>query len=165
MNVSLVTNDLLCAFKLYQHFEDFEQFLKSYFTLTVQTGDILKFLGICIIQSNQGISLDQGKYIYDMLVTYFGEDVNKIKTSATLMQSENDLEQEFYDAIPLTPHELKEYSIKHHSNYRFWTGIVMFVACITCFDILFAVQWLSEFNNAPNAAAFHELVWILQYHA
>jgi hypothetical protein len=161
--VSLATDDLLCAFKSYQHFEDFEKFLKCYFTLTVQTGSVLKFLGIRIIQSNQGISLDQGEYIYDMLVTYFGEDIERIKTSATPMRSESDLEQEFHDAIPLTPHELKEYSIKHRGSYRFWTGTAMFAACITRFDILFAVQRLSEFNNAPTAAAFREFVRILRY--
>jgi hypothetical protein len=161
--VSLATDDLLCAFKTYRHFEDFERFLKSYFTLTVQTGSVLKFLGIRIIQSDQGISLDQGEYIYDMLVTYFGENVDKIKTSATPMRSESDLEQEFHDAIPLSPHELKEYSIKHRGSYRFWTGTAMFAACITRFDILFAVQRLSEFNNAPTAAAFREFVRILRY--
>jgi hypothetical protein len=66
-----------------------------------------------IIQSDLGISIDQGEYIFDMLQTYFGESVEKIKTVTTPMQSENDLEKDFFDALPLTPDELKEYAIKH----------------------------------------------------
>jgi hypothetical protein len=161
--LSLATDDCLVSFTSYEHFHDFEKFLKNYFTLTVQTGKILKFLGLRIIQTNLGISIDQGEYIYDMLTTYFGEDVDKIKTATTPMRSENDLEKDFYDAIPLSQDELKEYAVKHRGSYRFWIGKAMFAGCLTRYDILYATQRLSEFNNHPTAVAYQEFVRILRY--
>jgi hypothetical protein len=79
------------------------------------------------------------------------------------MRSENDLEQDFHDALPLTQAELKEYAIKHRGSYRFWIGKAMFAACITRYDILYATQRLSEFNNHPTAVAYQEFVRILRY--
>jgi hypothetical protein len=133
--LSLATNDCLVAFKLYSHFQDFKSFLKQYFTLSVQTGQVLKFLGLWIIQSSLGISIDQGEYIYDMLTTYFGDSVKQIKTVVIPMHSENNLEQEFYDALPLTSEEVNEYAIKHRGTYRFWIGKAMLAGCLTQFDI------------------------------
>jgi hypothetical protein len=123
----------------------------------------LKFLGLRIIQSDLGISIDQGEYIYDMLTTYFGENIDKIKTASTPMRSENDLERAFHDALPLTSAELQEYAIKHRGAYRFWIGKAMFAACLTRYDILYATQRLSEFNNQPTAIAYQEFVRILRY--
>jgi hypothetical protein len=39
----------------------------------------------------------------------------------------------------------------------------MFAACITRYDILYATQRLSEFNNNPTAVAYQEFVRILRY--
>jgi hypothetical protein len=118
---------------------------------------------MCIIQTTEGISIDQAEYTYDLLSTYFGEDVDRVKSAITHMRPENDLEQDFHSALPLSPNELQEYTITHKGSYCFWTGKLMFLSCITCFDLLFAVQRLSEFNNNPTAPAFNELVRVLWY--
>jgi hypothetical protein len=39
----------------------------------------------------------------------------------------------------------------------------MFAACLTCYDILYATQRLSEFNNNPTTITYQEFVRILRY--
>jgi hypothetical protein len=165
MSMSLATDDLLCSFQSYKHFEDLVHFLRQYFTLTIHTGPVIKFLGIRFIQSDKGISMDQAEYIYDMLETYFGQNVDKIKTASNPMRSDNDLEKELYDAFPLSANELTNYSITYKGSYRFWTGKLQFVSSQTRFDTLFATQRCAEFNNAPSAISFQMIARILRYFA
>ena len=43
---SLATDDILVSFPTYQIFDDLKKYLQQYFELTVQTGGVLKFLGV-----------------------------------------------------------------------------------------------------------------------
>jgi hypothetical protein len=161
--VSLATDDMLCSFKTYRHFDDFRLFLQQYFQLSVQTGHVMNFLGLRVIQTNIGISLDQSLYVYDMLETFFGKNVEFVKSMSTPMRHDTEFEKEMHDAIPLSPSELKEYSLEYKGSYRFWTGKFNFAACITRFDIMYATQRLAEFNNSPTDMTFKCIKHLLRY--
>jgi hypothetical protein len=113
LSVSLATDDFLVSSPTYGIFGDFKCYLNKHFLLTVQTGHVLKFLGLRIIQSSSGITIDQGEYIFEMLNHYFGWDVDKIKTVSTPMRYDSEFERELYDAIPLSGEELRKAEIKY----------------------------------------------------
>ena len=84
----------------------------QYFDLTIQHGQVLKFLGLRIIQSDECLSIDQGEYTFDFLTHYFGLDIDKIKTLSSPMRYDSDYERELFDALPLTPKQLQFACIK-----------------------------------------------------
>ena len=140
-----------------QIFTDLQQHLKKYFELSVQIGSILHFLGLHIIQSDLGISIDQAEYTMDLLHHYFGHDVTHIKTQSTTMQYDNNFEMELFEALPLTPSELNACAIEFKGSYRFWTGQLMFLATNTRNDIAFPTQCLTEYNHAPTHICFESI--------
>ena len=137
--------------------------MTKYFELTVQTGEVLKFLGVRYVQSDYCITLDQADYTFAMLEHYFGMNVDTIKTVKTPMRYDSDFEKELYNALPLPPTALKHYTIKYKGAFRYWIGKLMFLSTQTRFDIGFAVQRLSEYNNGPTQPAFESVVRILRY--
>ena len=161
--ISLATDDLLVSFLRQQTFDDLVAYLEQFFELTVQVGHVIKFLGIRIIQSDKGISLDQGEYTYDILEYYFGRDVDKVKTLTSPMRYDSAYENELFIAIPLTDKELKECCIQYKGGYRFWTGKLTFLGSQTRTDIAFSTQRLSEYNHAPTRIAFESIVRVLRY--
>ena len=160
---SIVTDDILVSFTSYRFFDDLKKFISQYFELTVQTGAILKFLGVRYIQSNHCITLDQADYTFAMLEHYFGTNVDNIKTVKTPMRYDTDFERELYEAFPLPPSALQQFAIKYKGGYRFWIGKLMFLCTQTRFEIGFAVQRLSEYNCGPTQPAFEAIVRILRY--
>ena len=161
--IALATDDLLCGFHNYNVLEDLAAYLRKYFVIVIQTGGVLKFLGLRIIQTEKAISIDQSHYIFEMLEEYFGTDPEQIiKTAAIPMRSDAELEKELFESPPLTDTELREYSIKYRGGYRHHTGKLNY-AVDTRFDIQFAVQRLSEYNCSPTAAAFQNIDRIMKY--
>ena len=161
--VSVATDDLLCSFPSWDVFTDFKSYLLQYFELSTQTGSVLKFLGIRIIQSDLCITMDQAEYTYNMLEHYFGTSVDKVKTHTTPLRYDTDFEKELYDSLPLLPEELKNASIKFKGPYRFWIGKLLFLSVQTRFDIGFSVQRLSEYNVSPTLKAFEGIIHLLRY--
>ena len=161
--ISIATDDLLVSYLLQKTFDDLVTYLEQYFELTVQNGNVLKFFGIRIIQSDIGISLDQGECVYDMLEYYFGRDVDKVKTISSPMRYDSSFEKELFEAIPLTDVELTACCIEFKGGYRFWTGKLTFLGSQTRTDITFATQRLSEYNNAPTRIAFESIIRVLRY--
>ena len=160
---SVATDDILVSFPCYQAFDDLQRYMRQFFELTIQTGQVLKFLGVRYVQSNHCITLDQAEYTHSMLEHYFGSNVDFVKTIRTPMRYDTDFEKEMYDALPLPPRALQLYSTKYKGAFRFWIGKLMFLCTQTRFDIGFAVQRLSEFNSGPTQPAFEGIVRILRF--
>lgn len=100
--VTLATDDLLSVGCPSKHiFQQLKQHLQKYFELSIQDGLVLKFLGLQIIQTNIGVSMDQGEYTYELVEHYFGSAVDKLKKLSTPMHYDNDFEFELYESIPL----------------------------------------------------------------
>ena len=152
--VCLATDDLLCAFLKYAHFDDLVKYLRRFFNLTVQTGHVLSFLSLRIIQTDLAISVDQGEYIYDLLLKYYGQSVDRIKTVTTPMRSDSAYEKELFESPPLVGNELVQSAIEYKGSYRYHTGKFQYAVTYTRFDLGFSLQRLAEYNNAPTAASF-----------
>jgi hypothetical protein len=161
--VSVATDDFLCSFATMQHFLDFKLFLDQFFKLTVNCGPVLKFLGLRIIQSNSMISIDQSEYIFELLKSYFGTDVERIKTAKTPMRYDSNFEKDLYNATPLTDVELKDISLKYRGSYRYHTGCIQYIACQTRYDIGFCANRLAEYNTKPNIVAFESIAHLYRY--
>ena len=160
---SVATDDILVSFPCYQAFDDLRKYMKQFFELSIQTGPVLKFLGVRYVQSDHCITLDQAEYTHSMLEHYFGTNVDYVKTIRTPMRYDTEYEKELYDALPLPPKALQLYSTKYKGAFRFWIGKFMFLCTQTRFDIGFAVQRLSEFNSGPTQPAFESIVRILRF--
>ena len=162
--LSCSTDDLLVSFATYNHFQNFVDFLREYFTLTVQTGPVLKFIQMRIIQSEQGISLDQAEYVYEAVHDYFNDDnLEKIKTVSTPLRSDNEYERELYDIPLMNDSEFEQACVKHRGTFRHHTGKLLYAGVMTRFDIAFAVQRMAEFNVRPNAPAWEGIHRIMRY--
>jgi hypothetical protein len=161
--IALATDDLLCGFQSFQYFVDLRKFLERYFVLKEQTGPVLNFLGLRIIQSSDCITLDQGEYIFDLLHHYYGADLDRIKTVSSPMRSDTDFEKELYESPPLQASELTDISLQYKGGFRYHTGKFMHAAVQTRFDIAFATQRLSEYNSAPTKSAFEGIGHIYRY--
>ena len=69
------TDDFLCAFTKEYVFSDFMVFMDSLFPVTAQTGTVLKYLNLRIIQTDYGVSIDQTQHIKTKIVDkYFPLD-------------------------------------------------------------------------------------------
>ena len=161
--ISLATDDFMCSFHDYKVLKDLAAYLRNYFTIVVQTGPVLKFLGARIVQSADAISIDHAKYIYECCRDYFGElPEQPIKTLSIPMRSDGELERELFESPPLSDDDLKEMVLQYKGSYRHHTGKLQF-AVSTRFDIQFAIQRLSEYNCSPTKAAFENIDRIYKY--
>lgn len=161
--VGVATDDLLNSAPSWQHFDDLRKYLEMHFELTVQTGKILQFLGNRIIQTDMGVSVDQAEYLFDLVSKHFGDKLDDLKTALTPMRYDNLYEKDLFESKPLSPIELKEYSLKYGGGYRYHTGKFNFASCQTRGDITYATQRLSEYNNAPTAVAFQGVGHMYRY--
>ena len=161
--LSLATDDILISCPSFAILHDFKLYLQQFFELTVQTGQVLKFLGLRIIQSIHCLTIDQGEYTFGILEHYFGTELDRVKTLSSPMRYDSDFERELHDALPLTPSQLIDACIKYKGSYRFWTGKCIHLSTQTRADIAYSTQKLSEYNHAPTTVAFESLVRILRY--
>ena len=162
--MSTATDDLLTSAATYGHIGKLIEFLKQFFTLTVQKGSVLDFLGMRIIQSELGISIDQAEYVYEMVHEYFNsENLDYVKTASTPLRPDNDYEKELYEAPRQTDEEFALSCIKHRGSYRKHIGKLVYAAIMTRFDIAYGTQRLSEFNVRPNAPAWEGITRIMRY--
>jgi hypothetical protein len=161
--VTVATDDFLCSFATYKHFHDFRLYLAQFFKLTVNIGKVLEFLGIWLIQTEHIILLDQGKYVFEMLETFFGHDVEKVKSVKSPMRHDSPFEKEWFSAPPLTPDELKEISLQYNGGLCFHTGCLQYVAANTRIDIKYATNRILECNHCPTRMAFQCVSHLMRY--
>ena len=157
------TDDLLYSYPQESHFESFATYLKKFFGLTTQTAPVLSYLNMRIVQTETIITLDQAEYIFDMLLKYYGTDLETLKTATTPMRSDAKFEKELYDSTPLSPAALREYSIKHKGGFRHHVGKLQHAANYTRMDIMLSTQRLAEFSNKPTHMAFECIARHYQY--
>ena len=157
------TDDLLCSYPNEECFNHLYSYLNEYFGLSIQKGNVLTYLNMRIIQSNEIITLDQADYIFELLVSYFGYNIDKVKTCATPMRADAAFEKELYDAIPLTAEELKDHCIKYRGGYRHHIGKLQHAANQTRMDIMLSTQRLAEFSNQPTTIAFESIARHYRY--
>ena len=161
--VSVATDDLFVSCPSYAIFDDLVDYMRKFFDLSIQTGPVLRFLGLRIIQTNDAISIDQGEYVFDMLCHYFGRDVDHVKAIGSPMRYDNAYEQELADAMVLSTSELQKACIQYKGGYRFWTGKLIYLSTQTRPELCYCNQRLSEYNASPTQIAFSSIVRVLRY--
>jgi hypothetical protein len=138
------------------------EYLTQYFELSVQQGNVIKFLSLRIIQTEHAISIDQTTYILSLLRHYFGDDVDKIKTVTTPMQTDSEFEKEWHLATTISQNELPDYFKKYKGSYRFHIG--KFGYCTqTRADIQFPYQRMAEKSVEPTDIAFTQISRCYRY--
>ncbi len=160
--ICLATDDLLCSHPNETEFSKLVLYLQEYFELSIQQGNVLKFLSIRITQTELGISLDQGEYIYSLLLHYFGDDITQIKTARTPMRTDSQFEKEMNMATPLSDSDLVQQIVKHKGSPRFHFGKFQY-ATGTRPDIQFAVHRMSEHAHNPTLALFSCISQVYRY--
>ena len=70
----------------------------------------------------------------------------------------NLFEKELFDSIPLLPKELADTAVKYKGAFRFWIGKFMYLTTQTRFELGFAVQRLSEYNNRYDGQMPYDLL-------
>ena len=74
--ISLAIDDLLVSCRNYRIFDDLVTYLKQYFDLTVQSGQVLKCFGLRIIKLDTCLFIDQAEYTFGILEHCFGATVD-----------------------------------------------------------------------------------------
>lgn len=137
----IFTNDL-------DFMESFKINLMSFFDMK-DLGKASSFLGICLTRNKKTgtIAIDQEKYIKDMLKRFKMEDCNAVSTPMEMKckLTKPDIE----DAIEVPFQEL--------------IGSLLFLARVTRPDILYAVNYLSKFNNCHGQEQWVAAKRILRY--
>lgn len=120
-------------------------------------GDVSTILGIRVSRNYERntISLDQERYLEDILLKFGMHDANPVKTpidlnqriSKTMNESEMDTEEENNENFP----------------YREAIGSLLFLAMISRPDITFAVNLLSRFCEKPLNAHWQAVKRVMRY--
>ena len=66
--INTSTDDFLCAFSIVEIFHELRDFVTKFFDVTTQEGPILKYLNLCIVQSQYDISFDQAEHIRNTIL-------------------------------------------------------------------------------------------------
>ena len=153
------TDDFLCAFTKEYVFNDLMTFMDSLFPVTAQTGIVLKYLNIRIIQTDLGISIDQTQHIKTNIVDkYFPPDNNeRLKSADTPYRTDNEYERALAEALPAQGKDLVELEKKYGGSYHSLVGEFLHVQQVTRFETGFAITRYAQFSSCPNAPAFHGL--------
>ena len=135
MYVSLCTDDLLIACPSKEQFIHFAQYLKQYYDLSVQTGDVLNFVSMRIIQTDLGISIDQGAYCLEIVKAHFPITNEDVHRASTPLRYDKDYWFQLSTSPPLTPIQNRENEIKYNGSYRHHIGCLQYLATHSRFDI------------------------------
>ena len=66
--VVTLTDDFLCAYSHVDLFSTFQKHMEHFVPVTVQEGHALKYLNIHVVQTAQGISIDQTHHIKTKII-------------------------------------------------------------------------------------------------
>jgi hypothetical protein len=161
--ICLATDDLLCSHPNQEEFDKLVKYLSTFFELSVQQGNVLKFLSLRIIQTNKGISIDQSEYIYSLLLHFYGDDLDFIKTSTTPMRTDSQFEKEMQEAVPLQGQDLIDAVTQYKGGLRFHIGKLGWAGEGTRPDIVFAVHRIAETSASPTLLSFACISRIYRY--
>jgi hypothetical protein len=165
MFLALATNDCLVVCDTHQNFLDLMSKMEALFEVTLQEGEILRFMNLRIIQSPVGIIIDHTDHIVEnVLDPYFQDrDTAKRRSITGPFPTDTSFEQRLCEAPVLTGTALKAMELKHGGSLYHWNGVLLHVAITTRIDINYAVMRISGYPAAPNAVIFEGLENTLRY--
>lgn len=145
--LAVYVDDIVFACRTEEEYQQIIRNLNKYFTVT-SLGDIRNFLGVEVRRTDEGIKLNQARYIRKLLSRFGMEDAKPSK-------------------FPLDPGHLqtKEESVKlpNNTQYASLVGGLLYVAVNTRPDIAVSVSILGRKVSCPSQADWVEAKRILRY--
>jgi len=154
MNVALSTDDCLVAYNNQEIVDYVDTGLDRFFDIKKNTGSVISFLNLRIIQSPYGISLDQTELILEYLSHYFSRG-EKVNPCADFW--DDDLEDELYNGLILEGPELRAMEKEHRGSLRHHGGKWQHIAEWSRPDFMYFCNRLSGFYLSPTHAAFKQV--------
>lgn len=168
-NESLVivtsTDDFMCTYTSEGLFVLFQKHMERFVPITTQDEMVMKYLSLRVIQSDQGISIDQTHHIKtSILDKWFPEGmVERLKTADTPYPTDSQFEKELSQTLPATPEELSKLELEFGGQFNSLIGQFLHAAQGTRFDLGFSCSRMAQWNSAPNRPAFIELKRMARY--
>ena len=160
--LAISTDDIL----IFTQYEEFFQIIKSKlhaaFGVTSQNGSIIHYLNYRIIQSIHGISVDQNRFILDIVHQYIPEN-SKCPKVDTPLRTDRQFDNEVLESTPATPQELKQLNVEFKAEYRTIFGQLCHIMKASRPDLSNAINRLGVFQSAPNRLAYMSIYRVLQY--
>ena len=126
----------------------FEHAFDRYFTYIKRDDTEISFLNFRIIQSENGIRLDQTNHILQKVIKpYFPTQEKVLFQFSPFPFLANTFEITLFSSLPLAHEEHMEYAKIYKGNYNHWTGCLI----------------LSRYNASPTPATFYVLNHLLCY--
>jgi len=160
--LAISTDDILIFTKHEEFYLKIKSKLHSAFGVTSQNGDIIHYLNYRIIQSAHGISIDQNKFILDIVHQYIPAK-SKCPKIDTPLRTDRQFDQEVLESTPATPKELKQLVIEYKAEYRTIFGQLCHIMKASRPDLSNAINRLGVFQCAPNRLAYMSIYRVLQY--
>ena len=159
------TDDFLCAFSKEYIFADFMKFMDSVLPVTAQTGKVLKYLNVRIIQTDMGISIDQTQHIKTNVIEKFfpPNRTDRLKSANTPYRSDSEYERALSETLPARGQELTNLELLFGGSFHSLVGVLLHIQQVTRFEIGYAITRLSQFSSCPNEPAFHGLTRIARF--
>jgi hypothetical protein len=157
--LALATDDFLVLTDYRELFLALKSGLKKLFKLTLQEGPVLRFLNLRIIQSPDGISIDQTDHVVESIIeTYFKlRDVSKLVRITSPFPTDTSFERQLYESPVLTGSALRYIELKHDGSLYKWNGALLHVTINARLDLGYAVMRLSGYLAGSTAAIFEAL--------
>jgi hypothetical protein len=118
-----------------------------------------------IIQSPNGISIDQTDHVVDSIIEpYFKlRDIFKLVRITSPFPTDTAFEQQLYESPVLAGSSLHAIELKHDGSLYKWNGALLHVAITTRLDLGYAVMRLSGYIAGATAAIFEALDHVMRY--
>ena len=130
--------------------------MNSLVPVTVQTGTVLKYLNVKIVQTDFGISIDQTQHIKTTLIDrlFPPNRTERLKPVDTPYRTDGEYERALAEALPATGQELKALEDQYLGSFHSIIGMFLHVEQVTRFDTGFAVTRLAQHSSCPSAPVF-----------
>jgi len=160
--LAISTDDILIFTKHEEFFLKIKDKLHSAFGVTSQNGDVIHYLNYRIIQSAHGISIDQNKFILDIVHQYIPAN-SKCPKIDTPLRTDRQFDNEVLESTPASPKELKQLIVEFKAEYRTIFGQLCHIMKASRPDLSNAINRLGVFQCAPNRLAYMSIYRVLQY--
>jgi hypothetical protein len=163
--LALATDDFLVLTDGRELFLALKSGLEKLFKLNLQEGSVLRFLNLRIIQSPDGISIDQNDHVFDSIIEPYFKlcDVSKLVRITSPFPMDTSFEQQLYEYPVLTGSALRAIELKHDDSLYKWNDALLHVATTTRLDLGYTVKRLSGYLAGPTAAIFEVLDHAMRY--
>ena len=136
-------------------FSWFQKICRKVVPVTIQDGPLLKYLNIRIIQTEEGISIDQSKHIYDNITSKrFNINDERFKTADTPFRTDSAYEKSLVETLPASHDELRELEKEFGGQYNAILGEILHVAMFARFNVAYSCSRYGQYNCAPSKPEF-----------